>query len=195
MHWTDCEVLDLTHGVAGPFTARLLGDLGADVIKVEEPVHGDFARREEPLKRDAPEPEQSLLFQYLNWNKRGVTLDLRNAASHAALRKLVERSHIVIEAFRPGTLDEWGIGVERLLEWNPNLVVTSVTNFGQTGDYAGFAATDLVIHAMSGIMQISGRVDREPLKHGLQQALFCAGLNAAVCDARRAPLRRFRRAG
>jgi crotonobetainyl-CoA:carnitine CoA-transferase CaiB-like acyl-CoA transferase len=173
------RVLDLSHGVAGPFAARLLGDMGAEVVKVEEPGRGDFARREEPLKKDAPEPERSLLFQYLNWNKRGVTLDLRSEASHAALRKLVERSDCVIEAFRPGTLAGWGIGVERLLEWNPNVVVTSVTNFGQTGPYAAYRATDLVVHAMGGVMQISGRVDREPLKHGLQQALFCAGLNAA----------------
>ena len=173
------RVLDLSHGVAGPFAARLLGDMGAEVIKVEAPVCGDFARREEPLKQGTPEPEQSLLFQYLNWNKRGVTLDLRNPASHAALRKLVEHSDIVIEAFRPGTLGGWGIGVQRLLEWNSNLVVTSVTNFGQTGPYAGYGATDLTLHAMGGIMQVSGRVDRDPLKHGLQQALFCAGLNAA----------------
>lgn len=173
------RVLDLSHGVAGPFAARLLGDLGAEVIKIEEPGRGDFARREEPLKLDAPAPEQSLLFQYLNWNKRSVTLDLRNDASHAALRKLVEQSDIVIEAFRPGTLDRWGIGVDRLQAWNPNLVVTSVTNFGQSGPYASYGATDLIVHAMSGIMHISGRVDREPLKHGLQQALFCAGLNAA----------------
>jgi crotonobetainyl-CoA:carnitine CoA-transferase CaiB-like acyl-CoA transferase len=173
------RVCDVTQNLAGPFCAQILGDLGAEVIKVEEPGRGDFARREEPLKPDAPEPEQSLLFQYLNWNKRGVTLDLRNTASHAALRKLVEQSDVVIEAFRPGTLDGWSIGVDRLLEWKPNLVVTSVTNFGQTGPYAGYGATDLVVHAMGGIMQISGRVDREPLKHGLQQALFCAGLNAA----------------
>lgn len=173
------RVLDLSHGVAGPFAARLLGDMGAEVIKVEEPGRGDFARREEPLKLDAAEPEQSLLFQYLNWNKRGVTLDLRNNATHAALRKLVERSDVVIEAFRPGTLDGWGIGVDRLFEWNPHLVVTSVTNFGQTGPYSGYSATDLTLHAMGGVMQVSGRVDRDPLKHGLQQALFCAGLNAA----------------
>jgi crotonobetainyl-CoA:carnitine CoA-transferase CaiB-like acyl-CoA transferase len=96
------RVLDLSHGVAGPFAARLIGDLGAEVIKVEEPVRGDFARREEPLNSEAPEPEQSLLFQYLNWNKRGVTLDLRNEASHGALRRLVERSDVLIEAFRPG---------------------------------------------------------------------------------------------
>ena len=172
-------MLDLSHGVAGPFAARLLGDMGAEVIKVEEPGRGDFARRAEPLKLDAPQPEQSLLFQYLNWNKRSVTLDLRNKACHAALRKLVEQSDIVIEAFRPGTLDGWGIGVERLLQWKPNLVVSSVTNFGQKGPYAAYGATDLVLHAMGGVMQVSGRVDRDPLKHGLQQALFCAGLNAA----------------
>jgi len=173
------RVLDLSHGVAGPFAARLLGDLGADVIKIEAPARGDFARREEPLHPDAPEPERSLLFQYLNWNKRGITLDLRNTASHAALRKLVERSHIVLEAFQPGTLPRWGIGVDRLFEWNPNLVITSVTNFGQTGPYASYGSSDLIAQATGGIMQISGRVDREPLKHGLQQALFCAGLNAA----------------
>jgi len=173
------RVLDLSHGVAAPFAARLLGDLGADVIKIEVPERGDVARYEEPLQPDAPEPERSLLFQYLNWNKRGVTLDLRNPASHAALRKLIERSQIVIEAFTPGTLAGWGIGIDTLHAWNPNLVVTSVTNFGQTGPYASYGSSDLIAQATGGIMQISGRVDREPLKHGLQQALFCAGLNAA----------------
>lgn len=173
------RVLDISEGVAAPFAARLLGDFGAEVIKVEAPGCGDAARREEPLHPDARDPEHSLLFQYLNWNKRGITLDLRNPAAHAALRKLVERADIVIESFRPGTLDAWGIGVDRLLEWQPNLVVTSVTNFGQTGPYAAYGSSDLVAQAMGGIMQISGRVDREPLKHGLRQALFCAGLNAA----------------
>lgn len=173
------RVLDLSHGVAGPFAARLLGDLGATVIKVEAPRVGDRTRRAEPFSPKAADPERSLMFQYLNWNKRGITLDLGNDASHAALRRLVERSDIVVEAFRPGTLARWGIGVERLHEWQPRLVVTSVTNFGQTGPCAGYGATDLIAHAMGGIMQISGRVDREPLKHGLQQAAFCAGLNAA----------------
>jgi len=179
MALTGLRVLDLSHGVPGPFAARLLGDLGADVVKVEQPGIGDFARTIEPLHPAAPAPESGLLFQYLNWNKRSVTLDLRNSAAHPALRALVERSDIVIEAFKPGTLDGWGIPVERFFEWNPNVVVTSVSNFGQTGPYADWDATDLTIHAMSGIMQISGRVDRDPLKHGLRQALFCAGLNAA----------------
>lgn len=176
------RVLDLSHGVAGPFAARLLGDLGAEVIKVEEPGSGDFARRLEPIVPSAPEPEQSLLFQYLNWNKRGITLDLRKGAAHSVLQKLVENSDVIIEAFRPGTLEEWGLGYEQFERWNPNIVLTSVTNFGQTGPYAHYRASDLVLHAMSGIMQISGRVDREPLKHGLRQTLFCAGLNAAYAS-------------
>ncbi|MDB5840005.1 MAG: hypothetical protein JWQ23_1957 [Herminiimonas sp.] len=176
------RVLDLSHGIAGPFAARLLGDFGADVIKVEKPGAGDFARFMEPLKSDAPAPEQSLLFQYLNWNKRSIALDLRDKATHPVLQQLVAASDIVIESFRPGTLDGWGLGVDQMLAWNPQVVVTSVTNFGQTGPYAAYHASDLVLQAMSGIMQISGRVDRPPLKHGLQQSFYCAGLNAAYAS-------------
>ena len=176
------RVLDLSHGIAGPFAARLLGDFGADVIKIEKPGTGDFARFLAPLKSDAPAPEQSLLFQYLNWNKRSVALDLRTPEARPTLKKLVEASDIVIESFRPGTLNGWGLGVDRMLEWNPRVVFTSVTNFGQTGPYANYRASDLVLQAMSGIMQISGRVDREPLKHGLAQSYYCAGLNAAYAS-------------
>jgi crotonobetainyl-CoA:carnitine CoA-transferase CaiB-like acyl-CoA transferase len=173
------QVLDLSHGVAGPYGARLLGDLGAEVIKVEKPATGDFARTLAPLVSTAPENEQSLLFQYLNWNKRGLTLDLRRPEARPIVEQLVRSSDIVVEAFRPGTLARWGFAPEQLFEWNPKLVLTSVTNFGQTGPYAQYEASDLVFQAMGGIMQISGHVDREPLKHGLQQTLFCAGLNVA----------------
>jgi crotonobetainyl-CoA:carnitine CoA-transferase CaiB-like acyl-CoA transferase len=173
------RVLELGHGIAAPFAARLLGDLGAEVVKLEKPGTGDLARRLPPLDADAPEPERSLLFQYLNWNKRSVALDLGLASSHDALRRWVEGSDIVFESFVPGTLERWGIGIERLLEWNPRLVLVSVSNFGRSGPYAGYAASDLVLQAMSGIMHISGRVDRPPLKHGLAQSAYCAGLNAA----------------
>ena len=173
------RVLDLSHGIAGPFAARLLGDFGADVIKVEKPVTGDFGRTLEPLQSNARAPEQSLLFQYLNWNKRSVCLDLRKKDTLPIIRELVCRSDIVIESFRPGVLESWGLGAEQMMKWNPRIVVTSITNFGQTGPYAQFAASDLVFQAMGGIMSISGQVDREPLKHGLNQSLFCAGLNAA----------------
>jgi crotonobetainyl-CoA:carnitine CoA-transferase CaiB-like acyl-CoA transferase len=179
---TGLRVLDLSHGIAGPFAARLLGDHGADVIKIERPSSGDFARTLSPLKHDAPFPEQSLLFQYLNWNKRSLALDLRLDENKPLLRRLIEHSDVVIESFRPGRLQAWGLGVDQLLEWKPSLVVTSITNFGQTGPYATFSASDLTLQAMSGIMQISGQVDREPLKHGLSQSFYCAGLTAAYAS-------------
>ena len=176
------RVLDLSQGIAGPFAARLLGDHDADVIKIEPPIHGDTGRRLAPLKADAPEPEQSLLFQYLNWNKRSVALDLTTAFGQRNLRALIERSDILIESFRPGTLEAWGISVDTMLEWNPRLVVTSITNYGQTGPYAQYEASDLTLQAMSGIMAISGQVDREPLKHGLSQSYYCAGLTGAYAS-------------
>jgi len=167
------------HGIAAPFAARLLGDLGAQVVKLEPPGVGDSARRLSPLNTAAPELEQSLLFQYLNWNKRSVTLDPSLTTSHDALQRWVQGSDIIFESFAPDTLERWGIGVDRLLEWNPQLVVVSVSPFGHTGAYANWVVSDLVLQAMSGIMHISGRVDLPPLKHGLAQSAYCAGLNAA----------------
>ena len=176
------RVLDLSQGIAGPFAARLLGDHDADVIKVEPPRTGESGRTLAPLKVDAPEPEQSLLFQYLNWNKRSVALDITQAVGQRTLRALIERSDILIESFQPGYLDSLGLSVDKMLEWNPRLVVTSITNYGQTGPYAHYEASDLTLQAMSGIMQISGQVDREPLKHGLSQSYYCAGLTGAYAS-------------
>ncbi|PZW38894.1 crotonobetainyl-CoA:carnitine CoA-transferase CaiB-like acyl-CoA transferase [Humitalea rosea] len=175
------RVLDLGQGIAGPFAARLLGDFGAEVIKVEPPG-GDEARQLPPLMPDAPEAERSLLFRYINWNKRGITLDLESPEGRRTLQDLVRRSDIVIESFPPGTLAGMGFSSEQMIAWQPRLVVTSVTDFGQTGPYAHYAGSDLVLQAMSGIMQISGEADRAPLKHGLSQAYFCGGLNAAYAS-------------
>ena len=175
------RVLDLSDGIAGPFAARLLGDFGADVTKVERPS-GDPARELGPLQAGAPPHEQSLLFQYLNWNKCGIVLDLTRPETAENVKTLVQTSDIVIESFRPGILAELGLSPATMLGWNPRLVVTSVTDFGQTGPYAQFRGSDLVHQAMSGIMQISGQADQAPLKHGLSQAYFCAGLNAAYAS-------------
>jgi crotonobetainyl-CoA:carnitine CoA-transferase CaiB-like acyl-CoA transferase len=172
------RVLDLGQGIAGPMAARLLGDFGAGVVKVE-PLGGDPARAMHPLLHEGPESERSLLFAYLNWNKRGMTLDLGTPAALASLEALVKASDIVIESFKPGTLAAWGLSPQRMMEINPKVVVTSVTDFGQEGPYAQFTGSDDVHQAMSGIMQISGDVDRAQLKHALNQVAFCAGLNAA----------------
>lgn len=173
------NVLDLSEGIAGPFAARLLGDFGADVIKIEKFDGGDPQRYAGPLVKKAREGEQSLLFQYLNWNKRSISFDVSDSTKLNVFRRLIERSNIVIESFIPGDMAKWGYGVETLLEWNPKLIVVSISNFGQTGPYAKFKADDLVLQAMSGMMQISGSVDREPLRQGLSQTYYCAGLNAA----------------
>jgi crotonobetainyl-CoA:carnitine CoA-transferase CaiB-like acyl-CoA transferase len=176
------RVLDLSQGLAGAFAARLLGDFGADVIKIEVPRTGDYARYMEPLVLTAPDGERSLLFQYVNWNKRGITLDISADSARPLLQKLVASSDIIIESFKPGTLKGWGLDFDQLIAWNPNIVLTSISPYGQTGPYAEYDADDLTVYAMSGIMSISGSSVGEPLKHGLNQSLFCAGINAAYAS-------------
>src|SRR4029077_4211424 len=123
------RVLDLSEGVAGGFAARLLGDFGADVIKIEAPRRGDKARYYDPLVEDAPDTERSLMFEHLNWNKRGITLDLSHASARPIFKKLVESADIIIETFKPGLMAEWGFSYEQLAEWNPKIVLTSITSF------------------------------------------------------------------
>ena len=172
------RVLDLCDGIAGSFAARLLGDFGADVVKVEPPG-GDSARVLPPLLDGAPAAEQSLMFRYLNWNKRGIVLDAADAAGQAALAALVAAADIVIAGPPTDPLMQGGLSAEKMLASHPSLVVTSVSDFGLAGPYAAYRGSDLVHQAMSGIMQISGEADRPPLKHGLSQAYLCGGLNAA----------------
>jgi crotonobetainyl-CoA:carnitine CoA-transferase CaiB-like acyl-CoA transferase len=173
------RVLDLGPDIAPAFASRLLGDFGADVIKVEPLGAGDPLRSQAPLLPDGPPAERSLMHGYLDWNKRGVQLDLASAQGHDALRRLVEASDIVVHAHRPATLRAWGCSPAHMRAWNPRAVVTSISDFGQEGPYANYRGSDLVHQAMSGIMQISGTADRPPLKHGLNQVALCAGLNAA----------------
>ena len=176
------RVLDLSQDIAGSFCARLLGDFGADVVKVE-PAAGAALRRQGPFHGDDPHPEKSLLFFVLNVNKRGVTLNLEASGGAELLRKLAADADVVVESFKPGYLDSLGgmggVGYEALREVNPRLVVTSITPFGQTGPYSGYEGEELLCYAMSTIMSISGTSDREPLKHGGFQAQYEGGLNGA----------------
>lgn len=172
----EIRVLELAQGVAGPFGGRLLADFGADVVKVELPGEGDACRRVGPFADD----NESALFAYLNWNKRSIELDLSDLQSKGVMDALVSSADIVIDGFRPGRLDSWGMGYEHMREVNPAVVVVSVTNFGQSGPWAGWAATDLIFYATGGIMSFSGKKHpNAPLKHGLRQSLYCAGLNVA----------------
>ncbi len=130
------SVLELGSMVAAPYCAKLLADLGADVVKVEAPGLGDPARRRGPFPDDVPHLERSALFLYLNTSKRGVTLDLGSETGRRIFRDLARDVDVLIEDWAPGELERIGLGYFQLSELNPRLIVTSITPFGQTGPYS-----------------------------------------------------------
>lgn len=172
------KVIDLTHQIAGPYCTKLLADFGADVIKVERPG-GDPARRMPPFFHDETDADKSLLFLYLNTNKRGITLNLKSLQGREMLKELVRRADMLVENFSPRVMPGLGLDYEALQEINPSLVMTSISNFGQTGPYRDYRAADIVQYALGGLMYIFGSYDGQPLKHALHQAQFRAGTNSA----------------
>ena len=138
------RVLDLTRQIAGPYCTKLLADYGADVVKIERPGDGDPARQTPPFFHDRPDAESSLHFLYLNTNKRSVTLDLESDPGRQAFLDLARDADVVVENFRPGVMDRLGIGWETLHALNPRLILTSISNFGQTGPYRDLDAGELV---------------------------------------------------
>src|SRR5579883_3055451 len=178
----DVAVLDLTQHIAGPYATRLLADLGADVIKVERPG-GDPARRLGPFQAVEEHPEKSGLFFYLNCNKRSVVLDLTSDAGRAALAKLAERADLVVESFRPGVLDRLGCGWEFFHAIKPSLPLVSISNFGQSGPYRDYKASELVLYGFAGEMYSMGLRERGPVKMAGTAALFESGSAIAVAAA------------
>ncbi len=175
----DLRVLDLSTGIAGPLAARLLGDFGADVVKIEPP-EGDCARGLGPFFGTDPHPEKSLPFLLTNLNKRGATLALDHPEGAAMLRRLAAEADVIVESFPPGYLAARGLDHASLAKANPALVMTSVTPFGQTGPYCNFKGDEIVSYATSGIMAISGTADREPLKHGGMPGQYETGMNGML---------------
>lgn len=173
------KVLDLGHHIAGPYCSRLLADYGAEVIKVEMPGEGDGARRQGPFLHDVPHPEKSGLFLYLNYNKRAITLNLKTDSGRKLFKELVRDADVLVENFEPRVMAGLGLDYRALEEINPRLVMTSISNFGQSGPYRDFKASELVVYAMGGLMYIIGAYDREPLKHGLSQGQYLAAATAA----------------
>ncbi len=172
------RVLDLTDD-SGELAAMLLGDLGADVIKIEPP-EGSPSRRLPPFLDGAPEPERSLHFYAFNRNKRGITLDLRSEAGRSALLTLVRDADFLIESGRPGEMEELGLGFDALRQVNPRLVFVSISAFGQDGPFAGFAASDLTLAAMGGPMSVQGDPARPPVRVSVPQVWLHASAEAAV---------------
>jgi len=169
-------VIDLTQVMAGPFCCQLLGDLGADVIKVE-PVGGDATR--EATGHRLPHGE-SAAFLAVNRNKRGIAIDLSTPDGRAAFLRLVENADVVVDSFRPGAAARLGIDYPSLRAVNERIVHASISGFGQTGPYASRPGYDLIAQAMSGIMSVTGSPDDAPVKCGVPVADLSAGLLCAV---------------
>ena len=155
-------ILDLTVMTAGPVGTMLLGDLGADVIKVEEPAQGDLARG---LGTQFVEGE-SVQFLSQNRNKRSVRLDLKTPAGREVFLRLARAADVVVENFRPGTVDRLGIGYDAVKALNPRVIYASVSGFGQSGPYAGWPANDPIVQAVSGVMDMTGEADGRPGRVG-----------------------------
>ena len=177
---TGLKVLDFTHYAAGPYCTKLLADYGADVIKVERPPEGDGSRRMGPFPGDEPHPEKSAQFLHLNTNKRGIAVDLKHDDAAGIVERLASWADVVVESYRPGVADRLGIGYESLSSVNPELVYTSISNFGQTGPYRDYRGSEIVFYGMGGEMHSTGLSDREPLKLGGNVGLYQAGAVAAV---------------
>jgi len=177
---SDVKVLDLTWHIAGPYCTKLLADQGADAIKVERPGQGDPARGMGPFPGDCPHPEKSGLFLHLNTNKRGITLNLKEPAGLRMAKELVREADLVVENFRPGVMARLGLDYETLARIRPEVVVVSISNFGQTGPYRDLEASDIVEYALGGPMFSTGLPDREPLKLYSNTVQYQAGSCAAV---------------
>jgi CoA:oxalate CoA-transferase len=178
------KVLEYCSFVSGPYCAKLIADLGAEVIKIEEPGTGDIARYRSPFPDNIPDTECSGLFLYLNTNKLGITLNLESNAGKKFFTQLVKNADVLIEDTTPGTLEDLGLDYSVLKEVNPSLVMTSITPYGQTGPYRGYKAHHLNIYHSSGQAQFSYTMSHEtgipPVKGGGFLGDYDAGLSGAV---------------
>ena len=172
------RILDLTDEL-GFLCGKILGDLGADVVKIERPG-GDPARLIGPFYRDTPHPEKSLYWLSFNNNKRGITLNLDTERGREIFRSLSAKADFLVESFTPGHLDRLGLGHAALMQTNPRLVHTSITPFGQSGPYRRFRASDIEIMAMSGCMSLTGDPGRPPLRISFPQSYHWTASYAAV---------------
>jgi crotonobetainyl-CoA:carnitine CoA-transferase CaiB-like acyl-CoA transferase len=172
---TGLKVLDVSRFIAGPYCTMLLGDLGADVIKVESRVGGDSTRMFEPKVAG-----ESLYTMVYNRNKRSMTLDFRNPEAQDLLRELIAKSDVVVENFVPGTLEKMGCGWDAMHKANPRMIMVRISGFGQSGPYAERPCFDVIAQAMSGIMEITGSSDSGPTMVGTYMVDYGTALYATI---------------
>lgn len=179
----NCRVLDLSRVFSGPWAGQMLGDLGAEVIKVERPGKGDDSRRLAPFfTHPLLGSSESVFFSSANRNKKSITVDISAEGGQALVKALAAQSDVVIENYKVGTLKRYGLEYESLSKVNPRLVYCSITGFGQTGPYSSRPGYDLVFQAMSGLMSITGSEGPEggPQRVGFVVSDFIGGMYAVV---------------
>ncbi|MBC9175530.1 CaiB/BaiF CoA transferase family protein [Pseudoroseomonas ludipueritiae] len=172
------RVVDLTRVLAGPTCTQMLGDLGAEVIKIERPEAGDDTRGFAPPFM--PNTRESAYFVGVNRNKKSITLDIAKPEAQAIVHKLLENADILVENFKVGALAKYGLGYDQLKEKYPGLIYCSITGFGQTGPYAPRPGYDALIQAMGGVMSLTGEIEGEPQKVGIPVADLFAGLYGTI---------------
>jgi len=182
------RVLDLTRVLAGPFCTMLLADLGAEVVKVERP-EGDDARQFGPFLPSG----ESAYFAGINRGKKSIVLDLHGEGDCAIFLQLVAKADVVVENFRPGTMERFGLGSERLRELKPSLIYASVSGFGRSGPYRQRPAYDIIVQALGGLMSITGHDEEQPARVGASISDILAGIYTALSTT--AALARRNRAG
>jgi crotonobetainyl-CoA:carnitine CoA-transferase CaiB-like acyl-CoA transferase len=169
------RVLDLSRVLAGPFCTLLLGDMGAEIIKIEVPGQGDDSRKYPPFVGS-----ESAYFMNLNRNKKSLVLNLKDERAREIFLNLAKRSDVVLENFRPGTMEKLGIGYETLKKYNPDIIYSCISGFGQSGPYKDLPGYDIIGQAMGGIMSVTGWPDSPPTRTGTAIADVLGGLCACI---------------
>ena len=176
------NVLDLTRVLAGPTSTQVLGDLGANIIKIERPVTGDDSRNLGPpyLDKNTKNPMESSYFLSVNRNKKSVVIDLTSQEGQELAKKLVKKCDILVENFRAGNLKQYGLDYSSIIKINPNIIYCSITGFGQNGPYAKRGGYDYLVQAMGGIMSITGEEYGNPTKIGVGVSDIITGLYSSI---------------
>lgn len=176
MPLTGIRILEFTHVISGPFCGMLLGDLGADIIKLEKPGEGEYGRTAGAKTSSGV----SLWYPSYNRNKQGITLNFKNSKAKKILKEIIQQSDVLIENFRPGLLAEMGFGYEELKKIKPDIIMVSISGFGQYGPYSLKTAFDMTVVAMGGFMAVNGPPGGMPMKAGPAVSDFLAGLYGAL---------------
>ena len=168
-------VLDLTRVLAGPYSAMMMGDFGANIIKIEQPEVGDDSRAFGPFVG-----KESAYYMSLNRNKRSMTLNFKEQGARDLFKEMVKKADVVLENYRPGTMEKFGLGYDVLKEINPKIIYAACSGFGETGPYSQKPAYDIIVQAMGGIMSITGQEGGEPIRPGASIGDIIAGLFTTI---------------